>query len=538
MTHLTDLQLSMGGDDETLDEAADHHLAGCEACRARVEALRTERDLLQRTLAEPVVVPPIPAIRFTRSMTFGRFAVLNVITGFVIWSVQFLWKMIFEGLIFEVLSWFDLPVPDVFDLTVGLVLTIYEEGATMLDQYLGVILTCLLAAGLGLAGFYLRRLRGHASLLALLAICVMVVPESAHALEVLQGDDDAMAILAEGELIDDTLVAGGATVMIDGDVTGDLFAFGRRIVVNGSVGGNLTAFGESVTVNGGVGGTIYSAAQSISVRDAVIGRNLIGAAANIDVEDGAEVGGNGILAGERLIVSGPIRNDLVTAVETLELDAAIGGDVEVAAAQIRLLGEAAVQGDLRVHTDDEDNLQMLDGAMVNGEVAFLDQPDDAEPRNRYLSGRFYLAQLLQLVAAFIGGMILLWLWPGLQTVTIDDGIDGAKTAGIGLVSIISLPVVAVICAITLVGLPVAIIGLVFWAAVIYCAKIMVAVLAGRWLLASSDKAGNTVAVLMVGLLAVMVLVNLPLLGGIVSFLLTIIGAGLLMQRLLTYATAR
>ncbi len=102
---------------------------------------------------------------------------------------------------------------------------------------------------------------------------------------------------------------------------------------------------------------------------------------------------------------------------------------------------------------------------------------------------------------------------------------------IGLLTLVSVPVIAVLAAISLVGLPLALIALVAWLLGLYLAKIVVAALVGRMLLSDRD---DLAVPLLAGLAIVTLLVNVPFVGGIVSFLLTVVGLGLIVQYLIEY----
>ena len=94
-----------------------------------------------------------------------------------------------------------------------------------------------------------------------------------------------------------------------------------------------------------------------------------------------------------------------------------------------------------------------------------------------------------------------------------------------VVSLVAVPGVAVLVAFTLIGLPLAAIAIVLWLIALYLAQIVVAYVVGARLL--RGRGSHYAALLALGLAVVMLVVNVPFLGGLVSFLLTICGLGLL-----------
>jgi cytoskeletal protein CcmA (bactofilin family) len=534
MTHLIGLQLSMYADDELLQQDADlaaRHLATCSECQARVAALRRERRLLAESLRSDseaegsrAAIPP-----FKPPATLRGFAFANLMAGLVIWLGQFLWKTLFGELVVDTASWFaSVYVPDAYELGSAALLQILEEGTAMFDAYLVLIVATALA--LGVLSLLLKYRRSS----LVLGVCFVVfvvpllMPVPASALE-LRRNETGVVTIGAAETIDDTLVVAAERVVIEGTVTGDVIAAGRSIDVSGTVGGNLLTFGESVRVRGKVGASAVAAASDVTFDGAAIDGDLWAAAESVAIDPDARVGRNATVAGETATVEGAIAGDLYAFAETVELRGSLGRDLEAFAGRVRLLGDARVGGNLRFRSDSEERLYRDETARVEGEIEFLAMPEGFERRSRFATVEFYLWQAAWLVGAFLVGLVLLWLVPGLRGLSVRAGAEGLKTAGIGLLTMVSVPVIAVLAAFSLVGLPLALITLVAWLLALYLAKIVIAAMVGRMLLSERD---GLAAPLLAGLAIVIVVINLPFVGGIVSFLLTVAGLGLIAQYLI------
>jgi hypothetical protein len=114
-------------------------------------------------------------------------------------------------------------------------------------------------------------------------------------------------------------------------------------------------------------------------------------------------------------------------------------------------------------------------------------------------------------------------------VSVAKPVDGLLACGIGLVTLAAVPVIALIAAITVIGLPVAIVGMMLYVVAIYLAKIVVAHFIGQTLLARGGTESHFALALVVGLVLVLVVINLPFVGGWLNFLLTIAGLGLIVM---------
>lgn len=535
MLHLTDLQLSMYADGALLaSELAEHeaHLNGCAHCQARLQAQRGEVRQLSTTLLQDADLFERAIPSFKRPASLREFAIANIATVLVIWLAQFLWKTLFGELVMNAASWAtSVYAPDTYELMTTAMLHYLKEGTAMLDAYLGFV---VLGFATLTGAWLLLKFRTHretASLAVLLLVgATFVAPEPAQALDFRRSD--STITVAAGETVDDTLLAAAETVLIKGTIKGDLVAVGNRVDIDGTIEGNLITFAESISIKGSIGGLVLGAGNTVELESARVAGDLWAAGEKLSVDDDSELARNALLASENAVVEATIGKDLYTFTELLELDGSVGEDLESFSERIRLLDGAHVQGDANLRLESSDQLERADGARIDGELTFSDLPEEIEPRNRYTQGEFYLWQLARIVSAVLAGLLLLWLVPYFRTVTIGSGVDGLKTAGIGLLALIGVPIAAVLIAITLIGLPVSAFAFVGWLAAIYLAKIVVGAFIGRALLSNTRFRDNTLLVLLAGITSIIVIVNIPMVGGLISFVLTIVGIGLIAQRLI------
>src|SRR5207302_9658112 len=83
----------------------------------------------------------------------------------------------------------------------------------------------------------------------------------------------ALVTGSQGEVINDTLLAAGERVEIDGVVNGDLIARGRSISIRGAVRGNVFAWAKTIEINGTAEGSVVCFGQNLTVRGR-LGQNL------------------------------------------------------------------------------------------------------------------------------------------------------------------------------------------------------------------------------------------------------------------------
>jgi cytoskeletal protein CcmA (bactofilin family) len=337
--------------------------------------------------------------------------------------------------------------------------------------------------------------------------------------------------VAAGETIDDSLLAVGETVSIDGDVNGDLLAFARLVTIRGNVSGDVISAGETVEIQGKVGGSVFGAGRAVTLTQTRVGRNFYGAGSDVAVGTGSEIVGNATVAGATVSVDGKVGVDVTSAARDFVLRGEVTRNVVATGQTVTLLAPATVGGDLTARVGELDKVQIASGATVRGNVdkQILEAMRERAEGSKYLRPSFYVWQVVRLGAAFLSGLVLLWLFPGLQTASLADAGAAVKAGVFGLVAAIALPVIALIACITVVGLPLGIIGAIVWLLGLYFAKTVVAQLIGRTLFRSAHGVPHYAATLLAGLVIVIIAINLPWIGWLFGLVLTLLGLGMLVN---------
>ncbi|HEX9116431.1 MAG TPA: polymer-forming cytoskeletal protein [Anaerolineae bacterium] len=410
------------------------------------------------------------------------------------------------------------------------------------------------------------------TLLALAILAVFVLVPAASAYDGRTGD---RVVIAKDEVINDDLFVGGTTVTVDGTVNGDLITAGQTVVVNGKVMGNLVAAGQSVTVNGAVGQDLFAAGAVITLgRDAQVGHNTYGAGAGFESQQGSKITGSLIVAAGQSLVSGQIGNDLVAAAGRVRLESMVGRNAKIAVdtTNTRPMNsysfgpntppmpfvepgltfgqEAHVAGSLNYISS-----QPVAGAdRVSSQVTHTlpaqDQQLSRELAQRHSTSSYLFDAVRRLIALLLIGLVIAWLAPRLITGPAGKLLaQPLPSLGIGLVGLVAAPLtwlvalgvlilVAVVFGLLtlgsltgltlLAGLPV--LGLAAVAMVLvvsYLCEAIVAYLGGRWLLGRvrPEWNANIYAPVLIGLLILGLLFAVPVLGGLLQFLVVLAGLG-------------
>lgn len=188
---------------------------------------------------------------------------------------------------------------------------------------------------------------------------------------------------------------------------------------------------------------------------------------------------------------------------------------------VRLLGTASVGGDLRY----DGELVREEGSVVGGTVGVADgfvevTPVDVGPLAPLF--RFY-----GLLASLLLGAVLLLALPGTaDRVSATALTEPVRSGAAGLLALVGVPLLLVLFAITIIGIPITVVGALLFAVVAWVATVYGRLALGNWLLAFAD-VRNRWAGLLVGFALVWLLGFVPVAGTVADLGVLLLGLGAL-----------
>jgi hypothetical protein len=502
----------------------ERHAMTCNACRARVDALRAESEVLRTALKQVDESVQIP--RFASPPRPRDFVVLTASIVLIGVFSRTFWSTVAAAIPTE-LKWLNPFESDVlFERATEIVKFVVYEGTAMWTAAFNFVGAALVVAFVAWLALSAARRRAFIGIAASLLAVVAALPSTGHAYEIRRSD--AGVTVAADETIDDTLLALGQTVTIDGNINGDLLAFGQRVTVRGNVTGNVVTGAQTVTIEGTVGGSVIGGAENLTLENARVGRDFYGFGNEVEIAAGANVAGNAMGFGETVGVDGRVGVDFKGFGAAVTVSGAVEGDVEGYGRTVTVESTARVGGNVTGHVDSAGDLSVASGATVGGTVN--EQLVERERRrNEYETFGYYFGQVIRLAGAFLTGLVLLWLFPVLREVSLPNVMAVLRSAGIGLAAAVTLPVAALILCVTVVGIPLGVLTFVLGAVGLYFSKAVIAQIIGRAVLRNRPVPPHYAATLFVGLVIVIVTINLPWIGGLLNLVLTLTGFGVIVS---------
>ncbi len=357
------------------------------------------------------------------------------------------------------------------------------------------------------------------TLLLILFLSVILICAPVTATETVGADQYT---LGKGEVLDDDLMVAGGTIIIGGDVSGDLIAAGGDIKLAGRVGDDAWIAGGSLIIDGEISDDLRVAGGAINLRGSV-GDNAMIAGGTITAGSKSSVGGDLDVAGGSIEIAGDVGGDLSCSGGSVVIGGSIDGNVTINADDIRILQSARIQGDLEYTSDKE--IEIPAGTVIGNVVHKL-------PEKETLAESLYsetTSSIMSFLSILLTGLSLVRFTRN-TTIRVSDTIATQilKSLGLGIIALIAIPLIALILMITVIGVPLGLIVLFAYIVMLYISKIFVGLAIGRPIVTYAKKEiSSPYWHLVIGLLVIALATMIPLVGFLISLIVILTGLGAL-----------
>jgi cytoskeletal protein CcmA (bactofilin family) len=321
--------------------------------------------------------------------------------------------------------------------------------------------------------------------------------------------------------VNGSVYSAGKQVRIAGVVNGDVYCAGQQVIISGTVKGDVICAAQTVTISGKVEGSVRVAGQLVTLQNTVE-RSVSIVADQITLEKKAVIGRDATLAGSTLEMDGVIKRDAVIASGNTTLTGAIDRNVRVVGNQLELRDKAVIGGALQYTSSD--SAEIAKTATVKGSVTHH-TPQRNKERKIFNFGSFVIAFVMLTFSALL---LVLLLPQQVHRVSMIAANSLGKTILAGVLVSLAMPFVLIGLGLTLVGLPVAIFGLLAWILVMMLSGPIAAYYLGSMVL---SKAKNPVVIMLLGSVLLVILYYIPLVGWFFAMVAYFIGTGAIVRQL-------
>ncbi len=341
-------------------------------------------------------------------------------------------------------------------------------------------------------------------------------------------------VLEKNEIVNHDYFAAGDTVTISGTVNGDAYVAGGTVLLDGTVNGDLFVAGGMLTIRGKIKNDLRAVGGNMTLAGP-IGGNVTLAGGNVTVTPEASIVGSLLAGTGNLELLAPVGRGVTAGVGNLVMNAPVGGDMLLGTGQLTMQPKARVAGDLTYWSEEPVVIQGT--ATVAGTLTYHDLPKQEKMTKRgvqtAIGGAFAGVAMGMMVAGLISmlvlGLILRALLPSFTgRVLTQMRKNPWGSFGLGIVTTIALPIVAVVLFITVIGIPVGV--FLFMALWLLClvGHIYSAFFIGQGIFTGLKAEVHHAWHLLAGLVVLGILTFIPLLGWLARAIFILIGVGALL----------
>jgi cytoskeletal protein CcmA (bactofilin family) len=339
----------------------------------------------------------------------------------------------------------------------------------------------------------------------------------------------AKASAAATQAVQRNIYAAGGQVRPAGPVPGDFIAAGGRITLDQPVGADAALVGGSIDVRAPVGDDLRAAGGDINI-DSSVGGELLAMGGNVTLTRTAAIAGAANVNGGNVTVDGRVDGSLTANAQKIRINGEVRGDVRLAGADIELGPLAKIGGALSYASASE--LKQAEGATIAGAVTREEPKTPRGDRGRRASqgtnwagGVFFYLSLLACAA------VLMLIAPTFAVHT-SERIKATPwlALAVGLGTLLAVPVLAVLLFVTVLGIPLGIMVMSLYPALLLAGFVVGALFIARLIPAALRQPApvafsRNLGYVALALLIVLLVGRVPFVGGALIGLVSLAGIG-------------
>lgn len=299
------------------------------------------------------------------------------------------------------------------------------------------------------------------------------------------------------------------------------FMFGNQVDVKGNVDGLAVVAGNTVVTAGEHEYGMY-AGNAITI-NSTITKDLFAAGNSINVSSDAKLGRDAYMMGNSMKINVEVGRNLRAVGQTLDIRGiTVNGKVVAEVGELLMDENTKIYGNITYFSDTK--VEGLDKATIDGEKIVRNSKDSVT-----VSFKNEIASLFITVIAGFIVMIALFYFTSKPKNKLDEEPLDAKTImtriGIGLVTLIVVPIVSIIALVTGFLTPLALIVIALYLMGLYLASLFSGYIIGNIICKKLIKKDNMYLALIIGILLVKLISIIPIINGYFTILFILYGMG-------------
>lgn len=331
-------------------------------------------------------------------------------------------------------------------------------------------------------------------------------------------------LLRQGEVHRGDLAVNADKAVIEGTVEGDLFVFSRHVQVLGEVTGDVLSFSAVTEIPGTVRGDVRAFTHQLTIAGTV-GKNVTASTHHLTLNKQGLVQGSILAYTPALDLLGTVEKEANGMIREVRITGTVGGGISrLATERLMIESTAVIGGDLAYSSPER--AWIAPGARVEGTEHY--SPQEPDPRHPLFFPTLFF--LTMTVSTLILWLLIRYFFPAALTRVHDRMRERTGMhMGYGALVLFTIPILALLLLLTVVGIPLALSLIAALALLSYVAKIFVGSWLGIWLCRRVGWRLHPLVGEGLGILLLLMLLGIPGLGWLLSLAIWLLFLGTLVS---------
>ena len=352
-------------------------------------------------------------------------------------------------------------------------------------------------------------------------------------------DNEIMPISADTEIneISESVESssGNNTLQEENYKKNDIYLTGTNITIDYIVDGNVFICADTVTINSQIGGDAFILAKKLIINEqGYVFSNLFTISESTEIK--GVVYDVYALSKNLTISNGYVYRDIKTTCDTLTINGTVGRNAFVNCSNMKFNTEetakGVIYGDLNYTSNSEISIPEN---IVNGTVNYTQAKLSPEKSIQSIIADYILDLGCFIVFILIIWLICLWLTPKfLENTNSYVGKKTLKILGYGLLTLVVIPIACIILILLELTSRISLLLLALYILAIVISKSLFTITANNYLCSKLkiNKNSGIFGMLIISSIIVWALTQIPYIGTLASFIITVLGLGILIISIL------
>lgn len=338
-------------------------------------------------------------------------------------------------------------------------------------------------------------------------------------------DESNIVTVGPEEVIDQDYLMTADNITISGTINGDAYVAANNVTVDGNINGDLLVAAGTLTMLGRISDDLRVVGGQALISGS-IGKNLSFFGVNLSVAKNSMIANSLVAMASHADLYGRVGNNATIYAQTSVIGNEIGGDLSGTFGELQLTDRAKVSGDLNYESNNEANLS--NEAIITGTTNrfFSDKTGPRSKKGKMFRNVSAPVEIAGFIISFLLGWLMIVLLPERKEKILSTfAKKPAKSLLIGALLLCFMPIMLVLLAVSLVGLPLALFLIPTFILLAYLSRILIVLYFGKRFGKRLKLPANELVALFLGLLVYYLLRMVPYLATLVLLLVTLSGLG-------------